>query len=103
MTGAMLAMVGAALCAVVVLLLVLGERRPDGGWYAWLRDSVQAWRSDELAAAKLQPQGSAVRDTPLEDLFSLGAARDQPAYARPEELRDRLDQARQQARSLARR
>lgn len=96
-------MVGAALSAIVVLLLVLGERRPEGGWFAWLRESVKAWRSDELAAAKLQPEADAVRDTPLEELFSMGPAEDQPAYARPEELRERLDQARQQARSLARR
>jgi hypothetical protein len=97
----MIGMLVTALCAVGVLLLVAVERRPEGGWAAWVRESVHAWRSDELAVAKLRPARAEVRDTPLEDLFTL-AEPDEPAYTRPEELRSRFELAREQARSLRR-
>ncbi len=90
-----------ALAAVGVLLLVAVERRPEGGWAAWVRESVRAWRSDELAAANLRPARAETRDTPLEDLFTL-AETDEPAYTGPEELVSRFELAREQARLLRR-
>ncbi|GAA1623218.1 hypothetical protein GCM10009790_02580 [Georgenia ruanii] len=97
----MIGMLVTALCAVGVLVLVAVERRPEGGWVAWVRGSVQAWRSDELAAAKLRPTAPVARDTPIEDLFTLGETAE-PAYTRPEELRSRFELAREQARLLRR-
>ena len=101
MTGALVAMFLTALCAVGVLLVLAAERRPDTGWSTWLRESVAAWRADELKVGRDRP--GAARDTPLEELFSLGEPVDEPAYTRPEELRSTIEQARRQARAPRRR
>ncbi|MPV39026.1 hypothetical protein [Georgenia subflava] len=98
MTGALIGALLAALCALVVLLMLVAERRPEGGWAAWLRGSLDAWRSDELSGENLRVRRSDVRDTPVEDLFSLGEPVDEPAYTRPEELVARLEHVRGAAR-----
>jgi hypothetical protein len=103
MTGAFVGGLVAVLCALAILLALLAGRRPENGWSDWLRESVAAWRSDELKGADLKPRRSDVRDTPVEDIFSLGAPQDTPAYARPEELVARLDEVRGHARNLTRR
>ncbi|MFH5822470.1 hypothetical protein [Georgenia sp. AZ-5] len=100
MTGAVMGMLVAMLCALAVLAVLAVERRPEGGWSAWLRESLRAWRSDDGDA--LRAGSGRARDVPLEDLFSLGEP-DEPAYARPEELRQRFEQAREQARTAVRR
>lgn len=48
MTGAILVTILAALCVAAVFVAVLSANRPEGGWLPWLRESVHAWRSDEL-------------------------------------------------------
>ncbi|WP_127128401.1 hypothetical protein [Georgenia sp. SYP-B2076] len=103
MTGALVFMFLAALCATGVLLLLAAERRPDTGWSTWWRESVDAWRSDELKVSRKDRRAGDVRDAPLADLFSLGEPVDEPAYARPEELRSTIEQARRQARAVTRR
>ncbi|WP_043503947.1 hypothetical protein [Georgenia sp. SUBG003] len=103
MTGAFVGGFVSVLCALAILLVLLAGRRPESGWSDWLRESLAAWRSDELKGADLRPRRSDVRDTPVEDIFSLGAPEDVPAYARPEELVARLDEVRGHARSMTRR
>ncbi|GAA4286697.1 hypothetical protein [Georgenia daeguensis] len=103
MTGAFVGGLLAVLCALLVLLALLAARRPENGWAAWLREAVDAWRSDELRREHLKVRRSEVRDTPVEDIFSLGAPEDVPAYARPEELVARLGEVRGRARNLTRR
>jgi hypothetical protein len=103
MTGAFVGGLIAVLAAVVVLLALLAGRRPENGWSAWLHESVAAWRSDELKGENLRVRRSDVRDTPVEDIFSLGAPEDVPAYARPEELVARLGEVRGHAKNLTRR
>jgi len=48
MTGAILVTILAALCAVLVFVAVLSANKPEGGWVAWVRESVRAWRTDEI-------------------------------------------------------
>lgn len=49
MTGAILVSILAVACAAAVVVGVLVSQRPAEGWVAWVRDSVRAWRSDELS------------------------------------------------------
>ncbi|UNX55884.1 hypothetical protein MF406_06550 [Georgenia sp. TF02-10] len=95
MTGAIVALLLAALVAAGVLLMPLADSRPEGGWKAWFRESLTAWRSKELRAAEPQDSGTTeVREAGIEDLFDLGQPVQEPAYTRPEEIVARLEQAR---------
>jgi len=81
MTGAILVVVLAALCAVLVFVAVLAANRPEGGWIGWLRESVRAWRNDELEWTD---------DVDEEDAGGLGTlylmSEPGPAYTTAEEL-----------------
>ena len=101
MTGAVLATLVAAVGALSILLILAAERRPAGGWWAWLRESVSAWRAEELTGARLE--APTAREADLRDLFDLGEPVDGPAYARPEAVLARLGQARDHARGALRR
>lgn len=99
MSGAVVTgVVIAALCAAGVVWMLLAENRPEGGWLRWLRASVRAWRSDELRAQDLRVRPAEVRDASIDELFTIGTVPDQPAYARPEELQARIENARAAAR-----
>jgi hypothetical protein len=101
MTGAVIALVLAALCALGVLLVIVVERRPERGWGRWLRESAQAWRSEELRSQDVRPRRSDVGEAGLEDLFDMGPT-EQPAYTRPEDVTARLELARAHARAVRR-
>ncbi|GAA4423302.1 hypothetical protein GCM10023169_18730 [Georgenia halophila] len=86
------------LCALAVLVALLYARRPDSGFLAWLRESLDAWRSDDLKRENLSQGG--VQDAHVDDIFTLGVPDDRPAYARPEEIVARWDLVRGRARHL---
>lgn len=95
MSGAVVTgVVIAALCAAGVVWMLLVENRPEGGWLAWLRASVRAWRSDELRGEDLRVRPAEVRDASIDELFTIGTAGDEPAYTRPEELQARIEHVR---------
>ncbi|MHB1065305.1 MAG: hypothetical protein ACYC1Z_12610 [Georgenia sp.] len=99
MSGAMVVgVVIAVLCAVGVVWMLLVEQRPPEGWAAWLRASVRAWRSEELRSEDVRARSAEVRDTSVDEIFTLGPTPDEPAYARLGELH-----ARRQTRSVTRR
>ena len=100
MTGAVLAVIIAVLGALGVLAVILSERSPDGGWAQWLRDSVAAWRSEELTAEQVRTRRADVSEAGLEDIFDMGPTA-QPAYIGPGDIASRIERARSRARGRA--
>jgi len=81
MTGAILVTMLAVLCAVAIFATVLATRRPPEGWRTWLRESLAAWRREDLEWTD---------DVDEEDAGGLGTLylMSEPgnAYATPEEI-----------------
>lgn len=69
--------------ALGVIVTLLGERTPEGGWRAWITESFREFRLQG------HPGGSDLADARLEDLLREPGA-EVPGYTTPEELRDRL-------------
>ncbi|MDD9205944.1 hypothetical protein PU560_05600 [Georgenia sp. 10Sc9-8] len=84
MTGVVVVVLVSVLCAAAVLSLIAVSHRPTEGWQEWTRQSLDAWRWDELRTERWSDAEAGV------DLFSLGETGTGTGYAHPEELRLRL-------------
>lgn len=85
MTAPFIVLVVCVVGALVLLAVVVGARRPEEGYLAWVRQSFGSFRQDV-------PAGGGMVDVGIEDLLSEDS--DAIGYLSPEALKGRIAGAR---------
>ena len=85
MTAPFIALAVCVVGARALLAVVLGARRPEEGWVAWVKSSFSSFRDDA-------PASDEAVDVDLEDLLSEDS--DAIGYLSPDALKHRISDAR---------